>query len=138
MVKTTGSTGKVVSITIQGPLEVIKFLAMKNKLIATQAEKGLIDAGVFVSNEVQESIMGNRAEPKSVLTGAFANSIVVRPIGKFLEKLGGVKVFPKDIPYADFLELGTSRMGARRHFTHTKERTKGKVRDILNSKIRKI
>ena len=95
MVKVESTRGGFVNIEIHGIQQVRMFLARKNKFIFTAAEIGLISAGNFVQQEVQESIIGNRAEPKSVDTGKFANSITLRPLGK---KLKGVIIFPKNIP----------------------------------------
>lgn len=143
MVKVSSSRGGAVQVEVKGINRVVNFLRLKNIAITTKAEIGLIQAGNFVQQEVQESIIGNRTEPKSVDTGRFGNSIVTRPTGKGLE---GMKIFPERSNYpgtstntqdvAKALEFGTSRTPARRHFSNTKDRTKKKVKDILKGNIR--
>ncbi|MCH7568498.1 MAG: hypothetical protein IIA87_03680 [Nanoarchaeota archaeon] len=143
MVRVASSRGGVVQVEIKGINRVVNHLRMKNIAVTTQAEIGLVQAGNFVQQEVQESIIGNRAEPKSVDTGRLGNSIVAEPTGKGLE---GMKIFPERSNYpgtsqntqdvAKALEFGTSRIRARKHFFNTKSRTKDKVVRILKGKIK--
>ena len=141
MVKTTGTKGNVVSFQIAGIAEVTRMLQAVGKDIEKGADFGVVRAATFVAEEVQESIAGNRAEPKSVDSGKLIRSISVEKLGK-----GSAKIEPKRESYPDssantqevatFLELGTSRVNPRRHFKNTANRNKDKIRDIINTEIK--
>src|SRR3990167_8544374 len=96
-------------IKIMNKEDVIKFLENLKKAKLKGSNIALMDAGFFVQNEVKLSIAGQRSEPTSVDTGRFKNSIDVRRVGTY-----EVEIFT-DIPYAKFLEYGTSKMAPRRH-----------------------
>jgi hypothetical protein len=132
MVSVIGTRGKSVQVEVLGINAVVNRLRLAGKQIETGAELGLARAGTYVGEEVQSSIMGNRAEPKSVDTGKFANSINVR-----FRKKDEIEIYPKDVDYAVYLEYGTSRIGARRHFKNTESRTKSKVKDIIQNEIKR-
>ena len=141
MVKVIGTRGKAVDIQVAGIGEVIRRLRLEGKRIESSADLGVVKAGGFVEEEVKESIMGKRAETRSVDTGTLGNSIEFTKTGK---AQGIVK--PKKITYpggattqdvATFLEYGTSRIQPpRRHFRNTKARNQGKVRNIIDKEIR--
>jgi HK97 gp10 family phage protein len=120
-----------IQIKVTGIKKVHKFLDVKSKLIGIHLFNGLRKATFFMQGEVKESIAGRRAEPTSVDTGRFLNSVDVS-IGK---KEGLVY---SHVPYAKFLEWGTSKMQARKHFNNSADRNKEKVRNIIEREIRKI
>ncbi len=140
MVRITGTSGKVVDIQVAGIAEVMRRLRSAGKKIESSADLGVVKAGAFVEEEVKESIMGKRAEPRSVDTGRLGNSIefnktkkaegVVKP-KKDRYPQGGVTT--QDV--ATFLEYGTSSVPPRRHFRNTKTRNQGKVRNIIDKEI---
>ena len=79
-------------------------------------------SGFYVQAEVQASVAGQRAEPRSVATGAFANSITLNKL-----KDAEYKVFT-DLFYAIFLEFGTSKSQPRMHFRNTLFRNQAKIK----------
>ena len=145
MVSIKGGKG-MVNVQVYGAAEVVQYLAKKNILIRTQAERGLIKAGNMVQTEVQESIIGNRGLKKAVDSGRLANSIKVRPIGPGLQ---GVKVIPEKSTYPGtntttedtarlVEEYGTSKTPPRPNFRNTVARTKDQVKDIVGMEIKLI
>src|SRR3990167_7643179 len=101
-----------VQVTITGLEETRRMLGNFANAIRDKQREFLVRGADTVRSEVRESIMGNRGEPKSVDTGAFANSLKVKPGNNSV-------IIYTDIPYAQFLEYGTSRMAPRAHFQNT-------------------
>ena len=121
----------MIGVKITGTEVAAMTMTVKSKLISSQLKKGLKTAAFHMQNEVKESIAGRKAEPTSVDTGRFLNSVDV--------DLGAddATVFT-GVPYAEFLEYGTSRLGARRHFNNSKDRNKAKIQSILTNEIKNI
>ena len=118
----------MVKIDIFGIRPTAAFLTLKKIQIDKNTEKGLKDAAIYMQGEVKSSIAGRRAEPTSVDTGRFLNSVNFK-VGK-----DDAIVF-SDVPYAKHLEHGTSRIKPRRHFNNSKDRNKQEIRNILKRKI---
>lgn len=122
----------MISMKVIGAKENKRFLKKKSNEIKAGAQEGLTKAALHVQNEVKLSIAGRKAEKRSVDTGRFMGS-VDKEVGKF-----DAIVF-SDLEYSKFLEFGTSRFRARRHFQNTKAREKKKIIQILQKEIdRKI
>lgn len=117
-------------IEINGLKETSKYLNKKNKDFSNAVTKGLNNAAMYLQGEVKQSVAGRRAEPTSVDTGRFLNSINFQ-VGK-----DNAVVFT-EIEYAKFLEFGTSRLTPRRHFRNSKDRSKRKITELLNIEIKK-
>jgi len=140
MTKVIGSKGKIVNVQMTGMAGVMTRLAFQKKQIENNADLGVVKAGAFIEEEVKESIIGNRAEHKSVATGQFANSIEFTKTGK----AQGI-VSPKKETYPNsksttedvalILEKGTSRLPARKHFGNTEKRNFAKVQDIIKKEV---
>ena len=143
MVRVTGGGGKAVNVQILGVGEVMRMLRAKGKKIERGADFGVVRAGTFIQEEVKESIIGNRAEPKSVDSGRLANSIEFEKTGKAQgvvkpkkEGYPNSKATTEDV--ATFMEYGTSRNPhPRSHFRNTKTRNINKVEDIIKSEIKR-
>jgi len=142
MVKVKSSKGGMVQVTIIGVVDVINNL-MRNKIILTNPlDVELARQAQFIASEVQESIIGNRDETRSVATGLLANSIIVNKIEK-----GVFKVFPRKDNYpnsntttdevAFFMEFGTRGKPPRHHFTNTRMRNERKVVDNINAFLKR-
>ena len=135
MVIVKGSTGLSVSIDMLGIAEVMRRLQAAGEEIKQGADFGVVRAGAWVEEEVKESIAGNRAEPRSVRTGLFANSI---EFDKISDAVGVVKSDPRTYPgtstttedVAGFLEKD------RQHFTNTRIRTATQVTEIIENEIK--
>lgn len=135
MVKVLGSAGKVVEISVLGIGEVNRRLQKANQTIKDSMDLGVVKAGGYVEEELKESIMGNRAEPRSVRTGLFANSI---EFFKIADYQGVVK--SNATPYPDsnvttedvagFLEAD------RMHFGNTRMRTGNEIQEIIKREIK--
>jgi len=119
------------SIKIIGIPQALTFLKMKDKEAISRANDAIHQAGFFVEGEVKESIRGARAEPQSVDTGRFLQSVKTQN-GKLSS------VVSSDVEYAKYLEYGTSRVSARHHFGNTKTRNKKKVTDLVNDSMKKL
>ncbi len=138
MAKVRGSKG-LVDIKLINMSNVLRFLRKKGKDIKDGSDLGTFRAANFVQEEVQQSILGRRAESKSVASGRFASSVSLNKI-----KDSQYLVFPRKTRYpggqttekvAEILEFGTSRISPRRHFENTKNRTKDKVRKEIKRAI---
>lgn len=127
MVQVDSSSGKMVSITVYGVSDAIRAIMAKGSDILTDKEASMVQAANFLQSEIQESIMGNRGEEKSVDTGNFANSIQVEKID---QKTFGVYT---DVEYAQFLEYGTIHIMPRMHFRNSLYRSTGQINQIVNS-----
>ena len=139
MVRVKGSKGKKPNVEIKGLAESKRFLNQKGKDIENALEGEVFRNANFLQQEVQESIVGNRAEPKSVDSGKFANSIS-------LDKLGPLtfKIYPQRRTYtggtttsdvAVLLEFGTTKIQPRRHFRNSTARNKPKIVKNIKSAI---
>jgi len=120
-----------VKMEIHGTTQAKKFLKFKEKQVTIKSVIGLNKAAIFMQGEVKLSIAGERPEPQSVDTGRFLNSVDV-DIGKT-----DATIFSK-IPYAKFLEFGTSKIKPRRHFQNSKDRNKQNIKEIIAKEISKI
>lgn len=130
MPKISGSSGNVVNYELRGIRETIDMLRRKGIEIKAGQSVGLVQAGNYVENEVKQSVAGRRAELKSVDSGNFLNSIEVTDVSEDSVTISS------DVSYAKFLEYGTSRLVARRHFANTKSRSKSKVKNIVDQAIK--
>lgn len=117
-----------IKIFIQGIEETKHELNKTTQKITEGMQKGINKSAFFLQGEVKESIAGRRSEPTSVDTGRFLNSVDV-VLGK------DEAIVFSDVPYAQHLEFGTSRMNPRRHFNNSKDRNKQKVLDIIDKEI---
>ena len=107
-------------VEILGVKETIQFLRDSGKKIDNNAMQGINQAALFMQGEVKESIAGRRAEPTSVDTGRFLNSIS-------LATSKNQAIIFTDIEYAKFLEYGTSRIFPRMHFRNSLSRNTNKI-----------
>ncbi len=121
-----------VSIKVKGILSTQAFLVMKNKEALKLANNAIIKAGFFIEGEVKESIAGRRAEPRSVDTGRFLNSV------KNVQNKILTATIESNVEYSPILEYGSSTRRARHHFTNTSKRNEKKVADFINKEIKKL
>lgn len=127
--KTVGSSGKVVEIEIKGISEVVDLLRRKGEEIQDKVDMKMVQAANMLQQEIQESIIGNRLEPKSVDTGNFANSISVNKLQK-----NEYEVFTP-VEYAKYLEYGTSKIDPRMHFRNSLARNQDRILSILKQSL---
>ncbi len=121
-----------VSLKIIGVQQTIQFLNRKRKRVDNKLiPLGLKRAAIFLQGEVKQSIAGRKAEPTSVDTGRFLNSV-----GITFTKVDA-KIF-SDVPYAKKLEFGFGGFKARKHFRNSKDRNKQNIRRILSTAIKSI
>jgi HK97 gp10 family phage protein len=101
------------------------------KAVKKQAMPNILKKGVlFLQGEVKDSIAGRKAEPTSVDTGRFLNTVGI----KFEETTAAVHA---NVPYAKYLEFGTTRMAARRHFGNTAKRNAKRIIDLAQQMVKK-
>ncbi len=143
MVQVMGSKGAMVGVEMLGVAETARRIRNLGKDISDGLDMEVFRNATFVGEEVQESVIGNRAEPKSVETGTFGNNITVDKI-----RNAEYRVFTRKKKYqksnvtadevATFMEYGTSRgIAPRRHFGNTQIRTKSKVRGNIQTFVQK-
>jgi len=108
-----------------------KLLKNIPKKALPDVNKAIHKAGFVVEDEVKNSIAGRRSEPTSVDTGRFVNSIQTDN-SKFMES----RVF-STVPYSKYLEFGTSRIRARKHFQNSLNRKRSDILDLIRSAIKK-
>ena len=119
------------NIQILGLKETKAFLKRKKSNTVRQIKLGMGKAAILVQGNVKKSIAGQAAEPKSVDTGRFLNSIEIDV------QVDNAAIF-SNLPYANILEEGASNRIARNHFKNSAARSKAGVRDILNASIKNI
>lgn len=120
-------------IKIKGIPKTRKFLNQKERKALNRASDGIHNAGFFMVSEVVESIAGNRAEPSSVDTSRFKNSV---PTDSDMSK-DMVSIIKSDLEYAKYLEFGTSRgISPRRHFRNSRDRNKVRVQEIIKNNLK--
>ena len=125
MVKVESSSGGFVKVEVKGVSEAMRKIMEKGKEIKDGKDAKTFQAANFIQQEIQESIIGNRTETKSVDTGNFANSISI-------DKLADLRYSVyTNVPYAKFLEYGTVFMAPRMHFRNTVNRVKDKAISII-------
>jgi len=120
-----------VKITVEGIDKATKYLQIKKKAIQGKLKLSMFKVGAFMQGEVKESIAGRRAEPTSVDTGRFLNSV------EFSPGLDSVTIF-SNVPYAKFLEYGTTRIQARSHFRNSKSRNKLAIVRLIEESLKSI
>lgn len=120
----------VLKIEIKGIESAEQFLKDTNKEIFDKANQAVVKAGFFIEGEVKQSIAGQRAEPKSVDTGRFLNSV------KTTQNAPLTASIETNIPYAKFLEYGTTKMEPRHHFTNTVQRNEINVKEFVEKEIK--
>ena len=117
------------NIQMLGKKKTQAFLVATNIKFKVGAKQGIGEAGRHLQNEVKLSVSGHKAEPASVDTGRFLNSVDMVQDG-----LTATIFTPLDYP--KYLEHGTSRIPARRHFGNSLDRNKGAIQDIIKSNIK--
>ena len=120
-----------IKISVFGVKETSAFLTRKKIKTNLNIKNAMTKAGLFLDSEVKQSIAGRRAEPASVDTGNFLRSVTSKASDDNA-------IVYSDVPYAQYLEYGTSRVNARRHFNNSKDRNKNKVKEIINSEVKKM
>jgi len=120
-----------VKISIQGIKSANRFLNIKKLKTKTNIKNAMFVAGTFLQGEVKQSIAGRKAEPTSVDTGRFLNSV------DLTASKDSAVIFSK-VPYAKFLEFGTTRINRRKHFSNSLARNKFKIIGIINNQVKKI
>jgi hypothetical protein len=131
----------MVNIEIKVIAEVIDRIRQMGQDIKQGVDVATLQGANLIQGEVQESIDGNRAEPRSVSTGTFGNSIVVDKVQD-----AEYKIYPSNETYPNgttveevalMLEYGTSRISPRRHFGNTVDRNQLKVIEMVDLEIKK-
>lgn len=141
MVQVKSSLGGNVEVEIKGIAETLEMLRRKNIQIKQGADLGTLRAANFIQSEIQESIIGNRSEPKSVATGRFANSISTKK-----NQDANYSVYPEKSEYPDSpgtttedvalkLEYGTSSTAPRMHFRNSASRSKTEAIQIIKKEV---
>lgn len=129
MVEVIGTSGRIVNVEIKGIAEAMRVIREKGKDIVNDKDAKTAQAANFLQQEIQESIVGNRSEIKSVETGKFANSINVQKIEPFKYSV------ETDVEYSKYLEYGTIFIQPRMHFRNSLSRSRQKIVTIIKGKF---
>ena len=129
MVNVPSSRGGFVNVQVKGIGEALRVIREKGQDIVNDKDAKTLQASNMLQQEIQESIIGNRLEEKSVDTGEFANSITVNKIKPLVYSISS------DVPQAQYMEYGTIYIMPRMHFRHSLARNKQKIIDIIKSKF---
>ena len=119
-------------IEVKGLTDCINILNQKINEIEDRADKQIKDSANYLKEEIKSSIEGHRAEPRSVDTGEFLNSVEV------IEQGEGEVAIESNVPQADYMEYGTSNINARRHFGATIDRETDKITNDMQTEINKV
>ena len=122
----------MVNIQVLGVSKVIANLTAQKKSIQLKAAKAIKDSGFYVEGQVKDSIAGKKAEPKSVDTGRFLNSVQTKSPKPLVASV------ESDVEYGQVLEYGGTNRPARKHFANTAAREKDKVSQFINNKIKSV
>ena len=117
-------------IKIKGIPQATNYIKIKQKDIKEGIITGIKNATLLVDGQVKLSIAGRKAEPTSVDTGRFLNSVDY----SYNDSEG--KVF-SNLEYSKFLEYGTIKLAPRRHFRNSLYRNQSKINMILQENINK-
>ena len=117
------------SVSVIGIPQLAVFMKSKSLETKRQVSKGITNATIFLQGEVKKSIAGYAAEPKSVDTGHFLNTIGLKTTDISGEVFSG-------LPYAPKLEYGTDfKNSPRKHFRNSADRSKPKIKEILQASV---
>jgi len=108
-----------------GVTKAMAFLESERIQKFKEANRAIHQEGFRIEGEVKDSIAGRKAEPTSVDTGQFLNSVSTDN-SRELESV----VF-SDVEHAKFLEHGTSKINARRHFGNTLKRESTRIQTVV-------
>ena len=125
---------RLIDVKVFGAKGVGLSVAAKRKFLkSVSIPSALKKIGLFMQNEVKLSIAGRKAEPTSVDTGRFLNSVEFQVD----ERKDEVIIF-SDVEYSKNLEFGTTRLAPRKHFNNSKDRNIPEITKILNDKVKTI
>jgi len=120
---------KAFDINVKGIQQLAKTLKRKADAIDKELGKDVRRAAFFMQGEVKLSIAGRRAETRSVDSSFFLQTVTVKFKGPLIAEIFS----PRN--YAKYLEFGTSKIPARRHFRNSLNRNRGKIRTILKGGV---
>lgn len=111
----------------------IAFITKKRLLVKNVGiPVGLLRGANELKEEVEASIRGQRAELRSVDTGAFVGQIEIATSSTNTVSVLSPLTYPK------YLEFGTSRIPARRHFRNSLARKRNQIVDDVRKSVRKV
>lgn len=121
-------------MTIQVNVQTSDAIAKLGKIeknISIGVDVGLVEAAKYVQGEVKQSVAGRASETRSVDTGRFLNSV------SFGQAENGEVVVFTNIPYAIYLEYGTTKLKPRYHFRNSAARSKKRIQEFLSQNVKK-
>lgn len=125
------------AFTVTGVGDAITFLKHKQEKVVSGMVHGLERIGLFMEREVKASIAGRRAEPASVDTGRYMNS-VTSTVSTDLATRQMQAVVYTEIDYAKFLEYGTSKFSARAHFQNSLSRNRKEIQSMMKQEVANV
>jgi len=118
-------------VSIEVIENVSTLLPKKEKNVEKGTIKGIKDATFFMVREVSMSILGQRTETRSIDTRQFLRSVKTA-----FRKGGEEGIVFSQVPYAKYLEFGTTKIAPRRHFRNSLNRNKVKIKTLIQNQIK--
>ncbi len=109
----------------------IQGLEKYKKDVKDRINKATHNGGLLLEGEVKQSIAGRRAEPKSVDTGHFLQTVSTDNTRDFISEVYS------NVPYSKYLEFGTSKISPRYHFTNSMLREKNNIIELVRAAVKK-
>lgn len=118
-----------IEIKVDGEENLRRFLDKRADATTEAVGDALAASAAFLQAEVEASIRGQRAEPRSVDTGKFLRSVRVAVTND-------AATISSFADHALALEYGTSRLPARSHFRNTLARNFSEVVDVFKDEVK--
>jgi len=119
----------MLNVQVKGLRKAIRHLGKNRAKKLSALNQSIHNAGFLLEGEVKNSIAGRKAEPRSVDTGQFMNSVSTDNSKRFQSR-----VFTA-VKHGRYLEYGTSRIKPRRHFQNSGYRLKPKIIKNIQSAL---
>jgi len=121
---------KPILIKVKGIKQTQRFLKLQSATKLSRLNEAIHKQGFKLQGEVQDSIAGHKSEVKSVDTGQFLNSITTDNSQKLVSQV------LSNVEYAPYLEKGTRKIKARKHFEMSKSRRESNIQRAIKEAIR--
>lgn len=119
-----------VEIQVLGTDAAVAFLKNQDARFKQAVALAMAQAGLALEAEVKLSIAGQRDETRSVDTGRLMNSV------ESAYNETAAKVYTT-VEYAEYIEEGTTKIPARKHFRNSAERKRDDIRRYVADEINK-
>lgn len=139
MVRVEGSTGEFVEVTIIGINDTMQRLRRIGLVAIKKAEIAMAQVANLTAQEVQESIIGNRGEERSVRTGRFGSTVIAEPVNTLEYNVRNLaEVYPESKQGTTTADVARFMEKKRHHFRNTKNRMAPKIQDKFEQAMKNL